>query len=133
MNTIGIAASPSPTQSDRLRRSTVVVSGVDAGSGASADIPCNRQTNRGKFNADLHQRSVSVAGDRLSDHYAQTPFCLVSTIVHCSRFRTRDTVAIARWLVGKQLVLECPDAAQTSRITEVEAYDGPEDLACHAS
>lgn len=57
----------------------------------------------------------------------------MSTIVHPSRFRTRDTVAVARWLVGKKLVLESAGGAQSRRITEVEAYDGPEDLACHAS
>ncbi|HEY8993139.1 MAG TPA: DNA-3-methyladenine glycosylase [Lacunisphaera sp.] len=46
----------------------------------------------------------------------------------------KNTVAIARWLLGKVLVRTMPDG-ETSRhvITEVEAYHGESDLACHAS
>lgn len=54
-------------------------------------------------------------------------------ITRSSQFRSRDTVAIARWLLGKQLVAATGTGAVSSRINEVEAYDGPEDLACHAS
>lgn len=44
-----------------------------------------------------------------------------------------DTVALARWLLGKVLVRNLPEGAQEHLITEVEAYDGELDLACHAS
>ena len=46
----------------------------------------------------------------------------------------RDTVALARDLLGKHLVRRHPDGrAEARRITEVEAYHGESDLACHAS
>lgn len=48
--------------------------------------------------------------------------------------RSRDTVAVARSLVGLVLVARQSDGSRLARrITEVEAYNGPEDLACHAS
>ncbi|HTO02147.1 MAG TPA: DNA-3-methyladenine glycosylase [Opitutus sp.] len=44
-----------------------------------------------------------------------------------------NTVESARWLVGKYLVRHIPDGRPDARmITEVEAYDGESDLACHA-
>jgi len=46
---------------------------------------------------------------------------------------TRDTVALARWLLGKALVRTRDGQAESHLITEVEAYDGEHDLACHAS
>lgn len=48
-------------------------------------------------------------------------------------FSSRDTVGLARSLLGKYLVMETNGALRAISITEVEAYDGPEDLACHAS
>jgi DNA-3-methyladenine glycosylase len=48
-------------------------------------------------------------------------------------FRSRDTVGLAEALIGQFLCLK--DAEGTSRrllIHETEAYDGPEDGACHA-
>lgn len=48
-------------------------------------------------------------------------------------FDSRDTVALARDLLGKHLVVERNGQMLATLITEVEAYDGPEDLACHAS
>lgn len=49
-------------------------------------------------------------------------------------FRSRDTVSIARSLIGKRLVAIVNGGdEQQFVITETEAYDGPEDLACHAS
>jgi DNA-3-methyladenine glycosylase len=43
------------------------------------------------------------------------------------------TVPAARWLLGKFLVCRRPDGEVDARmITEVEAYDGEADLACHA-
>lgn len=46
---------------------------------------------------------------------------------------TRDTVALARGLVGRYLVADTGEGRVARMITETEAYDGPEDLACHAS
>lgn len=49
-------------------------------------------------------------------------------------FATRDAVAFAPWLLGKTLV-RARGNGEISRhiITETEAYNGPEDKACHAS
>jgi DNA-3-methyladenine glycosylase len=58
---------------------------------------------------------------------------VMSGIIQPSQCRNPDTVAVARWLLGKQLVVGTGKSAQSSRITEVEAYDGPGDRACHAS
>ncbi len=48
-------------------------------------------------------------------------------------FFDRDTLAVAPQMLGKFLVRHAKDAVIASMITEVEAYIGPEDLACHAS
>lgn len=46
----------------------------------------------------------------------------------------RDTVAQARALLGRHLVRRLPGGGtEARRITEVEAYDGENDRACHAS
>ena len=48
-------------------------------------------------------------------------------------FFDRDTVTVARELLGKQLVRTLPDGDRLiCRITETEAYVGPVDKACHA-
>lgn len=48
-------------------------------------------------------------------------------------FYNRDTVTVARELVGKALVRVLPDGERlVCRITETEAYVGPTDKACHA-
>lgn len=44
----------------------------------------------------------------------------------------RDTPALARALLGLHLVRQTPEGERALRITEVEAYDGEEDKACHA-
>ena len=44
-----------------------------------------------------------------------------------------DTVTLARWLLGKTLVRTTGRNRSAHIITEVEAYDGEHDLACHAS
>lgn len=55
-------------------------------------------------------------------------------MIRPSEVRDRDTVAIARWLVGKVLVaLDADGRRSAHRIVEAEAYNGPEDRACHAS
>ncbi len=48
-------------------------------------------------------------------------------------WKTRRTVAHARWLLGKHLVRRHADGRVDARmIVETEAYDGERDLACHA-
>lgn len=44
-----------------------------------------------------------------------------------------DTVELARWLLGKTLVRTRRGRRAEYRITEVEAYHGEDDRACHAS
>ncbi|SDS56329.1 DNA-3-methyladenine glycosylase [Opitutus sp. GAS368] len=54
--------------------------------------------------------------------------------VKAKSLQDRRTVTLARGLVGKVLARRHADGAVTRhRITEVEAYDGERDLACHAS
>lgn len=49
------------------------------------------------------------------------------------RFSARDTVEVARALLGQLLVHEVDGVARVGRIVETEAYLGPHDLACHSS
>lgn len=54
-------------------------------------------------------------------------------IIKAKAWRAKKTVALARWLIGKHLVRRLADGRLDARlITEVEAYDGERDLACHA-
>jgi DNA-3-methyladenine glycosylase len=54
-------------------------------------------------------------------------------IIKAKELRGEETVACARWLLGKYLVRQVTEASVEARIiTEVEAYDGERDLACHA-
>src|SRR5437868_6642247 len=48
-------------------------------------------------------------------------------------FYERDTIQIARELLGKHLVHRCDGVERRGRIVEVEAYVGAHDLASHAS
>ncbi len=49
------------------------------------------------------------------------------------QFFNRNTVLVAKELLGKILVRKIGNKIIRSRITETEAYCGPKDLACHAS
>ncbi|MEM9227171.1 MAG: DNA-3-methyladenine glycosylase [Verrucomicrobiota bacterium] len=51
-----------------------------------------------------------------------------------AKFFQRDALVVARELLGKVLCRRLPDGSLIRLpLTEVEAYLGPEDLACHAS
>jgi len=54
-------------------------------------------------------------------------------IIKAKELCDRGTVACARWLLGKYLLRRLADGrVEAHMITEVEAYDGEHDLACHA-
>jgi DNA-3-methyladenine glycosylase len=57
----------------------------------------------------------------------------VPRAVNQKQFLSHDTVALARSLLGLVLVRTAGVACHYHVITEVEAYDGERDLACHAS
>ncbi|HOX97547.1 MAG TPA: DNA-3-methyladenine glycosylase [bacterium] len=48
-------------------------------------------------------------------------------------FFNRNTLEVAKSLLGKILVRQIGKVRMSGRITEVEAYHGMDDLACHAS
>lgn len=63
-------------------------------------------------------------------------FQAMPRVIQPSEVQARNSVALARWLIGKQLVRAdraAPSGEHRVRITETEAYHGPRDLACHAS
>ncbi len=49
------------------------------------------------------------------------------------KFFNRDTIVVARELLGKYLVRRINGKLIKAKITETEAYCGPNDKACHAS
>lgn len=54
--------------------------------------------------------------------------------VPAAAVRRKNTVLIARWLLGRTLARRMPDGSVRRHvITETEAYHGESDLACHAS
>jgi DNA-3-methyladenine glycosylase len=53
-------------------------------------------------------------------------------VVKAKVLRTKETVVLARWLLGKVLVRARRGCDTALLITEVEAYDGPRDRASHA-
>lgn len=58
----------------------------------------------------------------------------MQSVVEAKAWMSRDTPAVARDLLGRRLVARLPDGTlRAARITETEAYHGPDDRACHAS
>ncbi len=57
----------------------------------------------------------------------------MARVIKPQEFQGKGTVALARWLLGKVLVRTSRGKRARHIITEVEAYDGERDLACHAS
>lgn len=58
----------------------------------------------------------------------------MSRVLRPETFNSRQTVRLARELLGKTLAVEQENGKVSRvRITETEAYDGPDDLACHAN
>lgn len=57
----------------------------------------------------------------------------MARVIKAKELQGEDTVALARWLLGKVLVRTTSQGRSAHIITEVEAYDGERDLACHAS
>jgi len=56
----------------------------------------------------------------------------MARIIKAKALRTKRTMALARGLLGKFLVRSTPRGRVAAMITEVEAYHGEQDLACHA-
>jgi len=54
-------------------------------------------------------------------------------IIKAKALRGKNTVALARWLLGKHLVRATPRGPVARMITETEAYHSARDRACHAS
>lgn len=147
MNTIGMATRPSPVQSVRLRRSREErARGADdanggrgaGGPGRAGGAAAGPAEGRGAGRlASLTARDGPAGRGKLNLLLFARPartLAEVARLVRLSEVRSRDTVAVARSLVGKLLVTRSADGRRLARrIVEVEAYDGPLDLACHAS
>src|SRR5215216_8075639 len=57
----------------------------------------------------------------------------MAQLIEAKRLHSKETVVLARWLLGKFLVRRLPDGTEDARmIVETEAYCGERDLACHA-
>jgi DNA-3-methyladenine glycosylase len=54
-------------------------------------------------------------------------------VITVEELQLKNTAALARWLLGKTLVRTRANDRCSHLITEVEAYHGETDLACHAS
>ncbi len=57
----------------------------------------------------------------------------MTPLVEAKLLQDKKVIALARWLLGKHLVRRLPNGRPDARlITEVEAYNGEADQACHA-
>ena len=57
----------------------------------------------------------------------------MARVITPKELQSEDTVSLARWLLGKALIRTIARKQTRHIITEVEAYDGERDRACHAS
>ena len=78
------------------------------------------------------QGAVRFGGGCLQGVIPQDTLDSMTRIVKAKAFRSGKTVAIARSLLGKFLIRSTPRGEMARMITEVEAYDGERDRACHA-
>jgi DNA-3-methyladenine glycosylase len=87
-----------------------------------------------EFNSVNFVNSVSIKRDSAL-HIPHSAFlCYAGRVQKLPRaFYGRDTVTVARELLGKHLVHVVNGDALIGRIVEVEAYIGPHDLASHSS
>ena len=60
-------------------------------------------------------------------------FAVMPRVIRTAELQDKNPVRMARWLLGKALVRTLDHDREMHVITEVEAYDGEKDLACHAS
>jgi DNA-3-methyladenine glycosylase len=74
---------------------------------------------------------MNPAARAMNDEGAPNP--VPSGRILDASFFDRETVAVARDLLGKVLVREVNGQQMWGRLVEVEAYMGPEDLASHSS
>lgn len=70
---------------------------------------------------------------RLARRFLAIKAIVMRRLVLPSELQSRNTPALARWLLGKVLVRTIDGSRIEGRITETEAYDSEKDLACHAS
>ena len=70
---------------------------------------------------------------RLASRFLGLKRMLMRRVIKPEELRSRNTAALARWLLGKVLVRTTPVGRVEGVIWEVEAYHGESDLACHAS
>ncbi|HXD79982.1 MAG TPA: DNA-3-methyladenine glycosylase [Candidatus Acidoferrum sp.] len=74
-----------------------------------------------------------VAGRSAKQRFNTVPDAPPSGRILDAAFFDRETVAVARDLLGKVLVRQVDGRPIWGRLVEVEAYMGPEDLASHSS
>jgi len=106
---------------------------LDAGGGTQLGVPFNFFVNRKLVkDRDLAQHRLR-GGDRL---YILAPIVGGGQATRerfSSEFFARDTLLVARDLLGARLVRVLDGQRLSGIIVECEAYVGPDDTACHAS
>lgn len=73
--------------------------------------------------------------NRVSSLIYQAKFhtvCIMKHVILPQSFFIRDTITVAKELLGKTLVYQTKQERKTLIISEIEAYDGPHDKASHA-
>ncbi|MFA5995496.1 MAG: DNA-3-methyladenine glycosylase [Patescibacteria group bacterium] len=103
-------------------------------------IPCQRVIRSdGKLGG--YNRGTNKKRELLEQEFTSTPFPFSSEEKGCPKggdevgvsFFNQPVLKIAPNLLGKYLVRKIGNKIIAGLITEVEAYDGPHDLACHAA